>query len=392
MPILIRYYFMAVWPVFFLAMAIWLLILNLLYFSLQFVDYVFVYQAGFTNCMRLLLYYQPSFLVLAIPMAYLVALLVVYGRLSADKETMALESSGVSPAILVWPMIGVSLLMSVFLVGLMDKILPWGNTSFLKLQARIISERTAIVVRERVFIKDFDGYILYVREKDDKRDVLKGVTVEFLDGNGHPYRIVAAQNGTLHKDPQNFHVILDLNDGTLQQEGKGDKDKAGEFLLMQFKSCDLDLTAHKLKAGPMEFNDARNISIHELAQKIQGEKMAKADTRGDELEYHKKFSLPFSALAFAFIGIPLGLIFRTGSIKGSVLALSLVVVYDLFILYGQAGGPKGVISPFVAMWLPNWVLIATGLVMIYWLNHRIDFWRSLFKRRNAEFPTLVPPK
>ena len=389
MPILIRYYFMAVWPVFFLATTIWLVILNLLYFSLEFVKYVFEYQAGFINCMRLLLYYQPSFLVLAIPMAYLVALLVVYGRLSSDRETMALESSGVSPAILVWPMIGVSLLISIFLVGLMDKILPWGNTSFLKLQAKIISERTAIVVRERVFIKDFDGYILYVKQKDDRKDILKGVTVEFLDGNGHPYRVVEAQSGTLHKDPQNFHVILDLNDGVLQQEGKGAKEREGDFLLMQFKGCNLDLTANKLKAGPMEFNDARNISIRELAQKIKGEKMANADTRGDELEFHKKFSLPFSALAFAFIGIPLGLIFRTGSFTGPVIALGLVVVYDLFILYGQAGGPKGDISPFVAMWLPNWVLIAIGLVMVYWLNHRIDFWRSLFRRKGRENPTAV---
>lgn len=394
-PVLVRYYFKAVWPPFFLATGIWMFILNLLYTVLEFFDYVFLYQAGFSNSIRLLLYLQPSYLVLAIPIGYLTALLVVYGRLSTDKEAMAMESSGVSPAVLIWPMIGFSLLLSFFLVAVMDKAVPWGNTSYLKLQYEIVTERSAINVHERIFIKDFDGYLLYAKEKDDQKDILKGVTVEFLDKQSHPFRVILAQTGTLKQDLETFHVLLDLNDGILQQDQAGPSEPPGEFLNMQFKNCTLDLNAHKLKSGPVDFNEARNISIHDLALKIKREKALNADTKYDEMEYHKKFSIPFSALAFAFIGIPLGLMFRTSFITGFFLALILVVIYFLFIIYGQEGGPQGVISPFLGMWLPNWVLMGIGMVMVHWLNHRLDFWRSLLpgkRRAMNDFSKSVVPK
>ncbi len=398
MPVLVRYYMKAVWPPFFLWFGIWMVILNLLYSIRDFFDYVFVYQAGLVNSLRLLLYIQPSYLVLAIPIAFLKALLIVYGRLSTDREAMALESSGVSLSILIWPMIGVSFVLSGILVVVMDRTLPWGNTSYLRLQYQIVTERSAIQVHERVFIGDFDGYLLYAKEKDDKRDILKGVTVEFLDKSSHPYRIILAQTGTLRQDPENYHVMLDLSDGILQQDQAGPTEPRGEFLNMQFEDCTLDLNAHK-KNGPMDFGDARNISIRALAQKIQREKAMKADTRYDELEFQKKFSIPFSMLAFAFIGIPLGLMFRISYITGFVLALVLVVVYWLFIIYGQEGGPRGMISPFLGMWLPNGALAAVGLVLIRWLHHRLDFWSSLFRRKSREalegpgsrLPGVSPP-
>ncbi len=378
-----RYYLKAVWPPFFLCVGIFLFVLNLLYSTPPILDYLFKYQAGFINSAWLLLYLQPSYLVLAVPMAYLTALLVVYGRLSLDREAMALESSGISLSILIWPMIGVSLFLSVLLVFVMDKTLPWGNTSYLKLDYEIVIRRAAIRVHERVFIDNFDGYLLYAKDKDDKKDILKGVTVEFLDKSSHPYRIILAQTGTLRQDPENYHVMLDLNDGILQQDQAGPTEPPGEFLNMQFEDCALDLSAHK-KNGPMDFSDARNISIRALAQKIQREKAVKADVRYDELEYQKKFSIPFSTLAFAFIGIPLGLVFRTSFITGFFSALALVVLYWLFLMYGQEGGPRGMISPFWGMWLPNGLMAAMGIVMIHWLNHRLDFWGSLSGRKRRE--------
>lgn len=365
-------------------MGIWLAVLNLLYSIRDFFEYLIVYQAGFANSFRLLFYLQPSYLVLAIPIGYLTALLVVYGRLSTDREAMALESCGVSPAVLIWPMIGVSVFLSLFLVILMDKILPWGNTSYLKLQYKISIERSAISVHEREFVRDFEGYLLYAKEKDDKADLLKGVTVEFLDANSHPYRVILSQTGILRQDPGNFHVMLDLNDGVLQQDQAGPTEPRNEFLNMQFTNCTLDLSAHKSKNGPVDFSDARNISIRELALKISKEKAVKGNTLYDELELQKKFSIPFSMLAYAFIGIPLGLLFRTSFLSGFFSGLLLVFIYYLFLMFGQEACPRGIISPFLGMWIPNVVLVVIGFSIIHWLNHRLDFWGSLFlpKKKN----------
>jgi lipopolysaccharide export system permease protein len=131
MPVLIRYCLLSLWPPFIVATAITLGVLDLLFYTRDFIDYLFVKHAGVSNSFHLLLYIQPSFLVLAIPIGYLVSILVVYGRLSADRELIAVESCGISPYLLFWPVIGFSLLVSLFLVFFMDTTLPWGNISFL---------------------------------------------------------------------------------------------------------------------------------------------------------------------------------------------------------------------------------------------------------------------
>ena len=384
MPLMFRYCLNALWSPFLVATGVVLFLLNLLFYLLSFLRYLLEYQAGVKNSFLLLLYIQPGFLVLAIPIGFLVALLVVYGRLSADGEVMALETCGYSVRVLVWPMMGVAFLLSLFLVLFMDTLLPWGNTSFLKLDYRVTTERSAVIIKERVFIRDFEGYILYVDQKDERDNLLKGVKVEALNDRGYPYRTIIAREGMFRQDPANFHTLLDLTDGQMQQVSeKKSEEKWEEFFQMKFQTCSLDLSAGHLHHGPMDFRDARNISMRELAAQIKDKKSKNQDTRYDESEFHKKFSIPFSALAFAFIGIPLGLSARTGFWANVFFAVILVVVYELFIMFGEAGGPMGVISPFAAMWLPNLVLSVIGILLVRRLLHRHDFWRLHFLKARS---------
>ena len=391
MPILVRYCLTALWPPFLLATGLWMFILNLLFYLRDFLDYLFKYQTGTINCFRLLLYIQPSFLVLAIPIGFLTAILYVYGRLGADREMMAVESCGLSVGIFLWPMLGISLLFSIFLVVFMDISLPWGNTSFLKLNYKILTQRSAVIVREKVFIKDFDGYVLYVGKKDDVHDLLYNVKVFEVDKDGNLGRETFAKSGTLCQDPTNYHIILKLNDGEMQQLGTGKKQSMAEFFQLGFKTCALDLNAHKVVNGPLGFQGPRNISARELAQMIEMDKKQKKDTRYYEMEFQKKFSIPFSALAFAFIGIPIGLMSRAGSLASPVLAVILVVVYWCFIVYGETGGPMGTISPFWAMWLPNFTLMGFGVLLTLYMNNRNLFNGNYFKTFNKAGNLKVNP-
>ena len=373
MPILIRYCLVSLFAPFILATFSTTFILNLMFYLLDFIDYLLVKQIGAVNSLRLLLYVQPSLLVLALPIGFLAALLVVFGRLSADREMMAVESLGFPAWTLVGPMLVFSTVFSLFLVVFMNSLLPWGNTSYVKLYYQIVSERSAVAITERVFIKEFDGFILYVDQKDPKEDVLKKVMVQFLDEKGNTRRVVMAPEGRIRRDPKNYHVLLELKGGVLQQTGEpevpeAEEKPASKLLNMQFENCVMDLDIRRSKPGLMDFRGPRNMTLSELAEKIQVAKAAKQDTREMEVEYHKKFSIPFSALAFAFIGIPLGLLSRAGSFSGTFYAVVLVMVYWLFILYGETGGPIGLISPFWAMWLPNAFLAVVGILFLYSLH------------------------
>jgi lipopolysaccharide export LptBFGC system permease protein LptF len=113
------------------------------------------------------------------------------------------------------------------------------------------------------------------------------------------------------------------------------------------------------------------------------QKQQKKDTHYYEVEFYKKFSMPLSALAFAFIGIPLALLTRAGSFTGPIFAVALVFLYWIFDLLGESGA--GITDPFWAMWLPDIFFITVGLILIYRLNHRQDFISSLIWKIETVF-------
>ena len=159
----------------------------------------------------------------------------------------------------------------------------------------------------------------------------------------------------------------------MQQVGNRIVPGFSNLLQLKYANCDLDLTSKRPPLGPLVVNSPRNMNIHELAEQIQAEKSKKQDTRFDEVEFHKKFSLPFATLAFAFIGVPLGLMTRAGSYLGTILALALIAAYDGFLMLGDNGGFLGQFSPFLAMWVPNFFLLVVGAIMMFWLDFRLWF-------------------
>ncbi len=372
MPVYLRYCLFSLGPPFILSTGIWLLILNLLYFTIPLSQYLFLYHAGIGECVRLFIYYQPCVLVLVIPIGFLTAVLMVYGRLSGDREFLAMQTCGLHVGSLLWPLAIFSFICSLLLVVFMDLVLPWGNTSFIKLDYQIQLEHSTIAVKERAFISDFNGYQLYVDQKEEGTGKLKNVTVWMLDDKGYPYRILHSAEGSLLQNAQ-YHIILRLEQGVMQQVGNRILPGFSNLLQLKYLNCDLDLSSKRPPIGPLVVNSPRNMNIQALARQIQEEKLKKQDTRYDEVEFNKKFSLPFATLAFAFIGVPLGLMTRAGSYLGTILALVLIAAYEGFLMLGDNGGFLGQFSPFLAMWVPNFFLLIIGTLLMLWLDHRLWF-------------------
>src|SRR5665647_2869316 len=59
-------------------------------------DLVVSHGVPFADVSRMILYLVPSFLVFTIPMAFLLAVLLAFGRLSADNEIVVIKASGIS--------------------------------------------------------------------------------------------------------------------------------------------------------------------------------------------------------------------------------------------------------------------------------------------------------
>src|SRR5712691_10699738 len=112
-----------------------------------------------------------------------------------------------------------------------------------------------------------------------------------------------------------------------------------------------------------------------------------------EVEIHKKYAIAAACIVFALVGIPVALRFPRGGI-GLVLATSLIVytVYYVGLIGGEELGDRLLVSPFFAMWTPNLLFSALGLVGL-WAVRRpgdapqggdwTDLFRTLLPRRRA---------
>ena len=112
--ILDRYVFKELGPPFAIGVAVFtfFLVIDRIF---QLTDLVITKNVPFALVMPLLAYMLPGFLALTLPMAVLVAVLLVGGRLAGDLEVAALKASGVSPLRLFRPFLAVGLVVTLLL-------------------------------------------------------------------------------------------------------------------------------------------------------------------------------------------------------------------------------------------------------------------------------------
>ena len=126
---------------------------------------------------------------------------------------------------------------------------------------------------------------------------------------------------------------------------------------------------------------------------LQRERSARVRAAAYEVEIHKKYAIAAACLVFAVVGVPIALRFPRGG-TGLVLATSVVVfaAYYVGLIGGEELGDRLVVSPFLAMWAPNLIFAALGVLGL-WVVDRAgtsprsgglrDWWQSLARRRGS---------
>ena len=83
-----------------------------------------------------------------------------------------------------------------------------------------------------------------------------------------------------------------------------------------------------------------------------------------EVEIHKKFSIPFSAIIFILVGAPLGISAKKGSLGvGATLSIFFFLIYWAGLILGEDLADRKFLSPMLAMWLPNILIGIAGVLL-----------------------------
>ena len=80
-----------------------------------------------------------------------------------------------------------------------------------------------------------------------------------------------------------------------------------------------------------------------------------------EVELHKKYSLAFACVVFVLVGAPLGVRVRRGGLTVGFLSLVFFLFYYICLVAGEGLAERLLLSPLLAMWLPDILLGGLGL-------------------------------
>ncbi len=305
---------------------------------------------------KMIMYLMPSFLVFTIPMAFLLAVLLAFGRLSADNEITVIKASGISlvqimPPVLFCAVVAAMMTFAASLVGV-----PWGNSAFKELSFQVLKSNVSATIREKVFWDEIPGMIIYTEHYDDQRHTLQGVIIH--DGR-NPERpmTIFARDGVIAGGSDRQALRLSLNSGSIHAAGKGD-----EYRLVAFGEYVMTVGD---QAGAVVGRNEQDMGAPELRSLIAN-KTTPVQTRLKMLsELHGRYAFPFASLVFAFIAVPLGIQNRrSGKSAGFSVSIGILLVYYLMLSLLRTLAEKGSIPPFVAVWLPNMIFLGIGWYLL----------------------------
>jgi lipopolysaccharide export LptBFGC system permease protein LptF len=101
------------------------------------------------------------------------------------------------------------------------------------------------------------------------------------------------------------------------------------------------------------------LSIEQLLDQLKSEN--RRERSASKTEINKRFSFPFACIAFAIIGVPLGVTaHRRETSIGFAMGLIVAVTYFLFVIIGDTlrGNPN--LHPELLVWTPNVLFIVLG--------------------------------
>lgn len=306
---------------------------------------------------RMIIYLMPSFLVFTIPMAFLLAVLLAFGRLSADNEITVIKAGGISlvqimPPVLACAAVAAVMTLAASLIGA-----PWGNNAFKELSFRVLKQNISATIREKVFWDEIPGMILYTEHYDERNHTLQGVIMHDGRNPDRPMTIFA-RDGVVSGGAGRQALSLSLNNGSIHAAGRGD-----EYRQVTFGEYIMTVGAQG-GAAALGRNEL-DMGMTELRSKI-ADKTTPPQTRLKMLsELHGRYAFPFASLVFAFIAVPLGIQNRrSGKSAGFSVSIGILLAYYLVLSLLRTLAEKGTIPPFIALWLPNMIFFGIGWYLL----------------------------
>ena len=324
-------------------------------------------------------YILPFSLTFTIPWGFLTAVLLVFGKMSAENELIALKCSGVSI-----PRICLSVLaLAVMCVGVClwinVEVAPKAQVKMKDALYNIATKNPLAMFGSDRVIDAFPGRKIYV--ESSKGSELSNLLVYEMSDTFEPMRVVHAQRGSLETDGVNKQLLLHIYDARFEQRDEEHREefiKIRQGITMEESTLPISLTElyekNKKRKGLGSMTAGELLDrLDTSARKTSTNKKTAREIAGDisaaKTEINKRFSFSLASFAFALIGVPLAITaHRKETSVGFLFSLGVAFAYFLLILIADTMKHNPKVYPELLIWAPNVIFIGLGA----WLFLRLS--------------------
>ncbi len=313
----------------------------------------------------IILLLSPQALGLTIPMTLLVALLIGLGRMSADREAVALLACGVSPYRILRPVLVLAGIATAATLYVMIEALPDSNQRYREILFEILTKKVETEIRPGVFYEDFPNWALYPRQEAGPGEV--GWKDLLVADSSRPdsIRLYLARHGRIALDPANRTVRLVLTDGTHYATGQPGDAGVNRFREQFVITLDPNSVFPPLDLPP-------GVTEKTIAQLRADIAVKRARGSGPEnsphneiMAIHQKFSIPAACIVFAVIALALGMsVARDGKLGGFVVGIGVIFAYYIAMFLAESAAKGHRIPAEWARWAPNLLLGPFGVAAL----------------------------
>lgn len=320
--------------------------------------------AGMTDFLEMIIFIQPQMLILTIPLSCMIAIIIIYSRMSHNNEITILRVTGMSLTEIARPALVFGIIC--FILGLITSfyLSEAGSKAFRLRFTQIFTQKAPLSINQGVFYTSFDNMVVFVGEKLSN-NLMKDV---FIYDNRRPNDpwIIYASNGELE-------FYENLKAGFILKNGRIFFTKQPKALLNEHQTDEKSIlnpeTGLKATTTFMTFQ-RYNISINitqplniqnseltpfELLQRSKA--LNGIDRNSLLLEFHRRLTFPLTILALSIIAVPLAIkSSHSGQMAGSGIGLIIFGLYYGLLLYMEGLSEPGVIPHYIGGWLPVIIL------------------------------------
>jgi lipopolysaccharide export system permease protein len=347
---------------------------------------------GLVGAMRLIPFSLPNALSLAVPGTSLCSVCIVYGRMSADNEFVAMQSVGISLLPSIIPAVLLTASLSFATVGLINFAFTWG---FDGVQGVVVSsvERIAYSRLKRDLSFQHDQFSMVVRDVQGRDLIHPEIRIR---REGSKPITITAQSAQLTYQADDHTLQLSMANGNADVGGVASFQFPDTFVYAIPLGMDPDndlLTAHPshmlmhdLPAASLRQADdicrrENAIAVHTcfsiLTSRTEQISSPEASVRRSAVdqsrkrlhrlgtEMHRRWASGFTCLAMSMIGIPLAIRRKasdTMTTFGIVFLPTVLIYYPIFALTLDMA-KDGRLAP-QGVWIANFLFLVVSAVMM----------------------------